>query len=115
MKNLLVGFLMFFGFSFAANAQVKPIENVVIETPTVQCGMCKSKIEKMMARAEGVKAVKVDLKKKQTYITYITDRTNVSTLEAELANIGYDANKVTAEEGAYKKLPKCCKKPEDRE
>jgi hypothetical protein len=46
-------------------------------------------------------------------VTYFKDRTNPENIKTAIANIGYDADDVTAEPDAYKKLPKTCKKPED--
>ena len=50
-------------------------------------------------------------KKKTTTITYLTDRNNIEQLKTAIANAGYDADDVSADGDAYKKLPKCCKKP----
>lgn len=108
VKLTIVFLLAFVGVTFA---QKKAVEKVVIKTPTVQCEMCKDKIEKYMSRETGVQSVKVDYKKKTTTITYVTDRTNVEQLKTAIANAGYDADDVTADETAYSKLPKCCKKP----
>jgi len=92
-------------------AQRNAVQKVVIKTPTVQCEMCKDKIEKYLGREPGVSAVKVDYKKKTTSVTFLTDRNNIEQLKTAIANAGYDADDVTAEESAYNKLPKCCKKP----
>ena len=54
----------------------------------------------------------MDVKKKTTTVTWLTDRTNVENIKAVIANAGFDADDVTAEETAYNKLPACCKKPE---
>lgn len=86
-------------------------QKVVIKTPTVQCGMCKTKIEKYLTREPGVTAVNVDYKKKTTTVTFIKDRNNIEQIKTAIANAGYDADDVTADEEAYKKLPSCCKKP----
>ncbi len=94
-----------------ALAQQKTSNKVVIQTPTVQCEMCKNRIESYLSREPGVSSVKVDYKKKTTTVTYLTDRNNIEQLKTAIANAGYDADDVTAEETAYKKLPKCCKKP----
>jgi copper chaperone CopZ len=107
LKLTVMFMLVFAGVSFAQ----KTTEKVVIKTPTVQCEMCKSKIEKYLSREPGVSSVNVDYKKKTTTITYLTDRNNVEQLKTAIANAGYDADDVTADEEAYKKLPKCCKKP----
>jgi copper chaperone CopZ len=72
--------------------------------------MCKSRIEKYLTREPGVSSVNVDYKKKTTTITYLTDRNNIEQLKTAIANAGYDADDVTADEDAYKKLPKCCKR-----
>ena len=93
-------------------AQQKASQKVVIKTPTVQCEECKDKIESYLKREPGVSYVNVDYRKKTTTITFLTDRNNIEQLKTAIANAGYDADDVTADEDAYKKLPKCCKKPE---
>ena len=46
MKKLLGLSVMIFLFSTAADAQTKALQTLKIRTPTVQCEMCKKKIEK---------------------------------------------------------------------
>ncbi len=96
---------------FAASAQTS--QKVVIQTPTVQCGMCKSKIESYLKREPGIQMVNVDVKKKTTTVSFLTDRNNIEQIKTAIANAGYDADDVTADETAYNKLPKCCKKPKE--
>lgn len=91
----------------------KGVQTVAINTPTVQCESCKKRIEEYLKREDGVQKVNVDFKKKVTKVTFINDRTNIENVKAAIANAGYDADDVTADAAAYKKLPKCCKKPED--
>ncbi len=102
------------GFVLAGLAQAKKPVTVKISTPTVQCSMCKKKIEDYMKRAQGVTKVNVDFRKKETTVSYYADRTNIENIKTSIANVGYDADDVTADEDAYKKLPTCCKKPEDQ-
>jgi mercuric ion binding protein len=97
-------------FSFA-NAQ--KAQTVTIKTPTVQCESCKQRIENDMARVDGVAKTVVNYKNHTTRVTFWTDRTNIENVKTAIANIGYDADDVTANEESYKKLPLCCKKPED--
>jgi periplasmic mercuric ion binding protein len=113
MKKLLVTALIGGLFNLAASAQTKAVQTVKISTPTVQCEMCKKKIEGYLKRYDGVATVNVNYKRKETTIKYITDRTNEEVLKAAIANAGYDANEIKANPEAYKALPKCCKKPED--
>jgi copper chaperone CopZ len=112
MKSIKLALFALIGLVTFSFAQQKAVEKVVIKTPTVQCEQCKDKIENYLKREPGVSYVKVDYKKKTTTITFITDRNNIEQLKTAIANVGYDADDVTADEEAYKKLPKCCKKPE---
>jgi len=114
MKKLLLLMVAVAGFASLGFSQVKKaVQNVTIQTPTVQCESCKKRIEEFMKREDGVQKVNVDFKKKVTKVTFITDRTNVENIKTAIANAGYDADDVKADTEAYKKLPKCCKKPED--
>ena len=115
MKKILVLAVLMISVCTAGFSQVKKkgIQTVAIKTPTVQCDMCKDRIEKYMIREDGVQKVNVDYKKGVTKITYVSERTNVENIKTAIANIGYDADDITANEDSYKELPNCCKKPED--
>jgi periplasmic mercuric ion binding protein len=109
--------VLFCCFVFFTQAQ-QPVrkgsgETVTISVPTVQCEQCKDRIEKYLTREDGVLTVKVDYKKKTCTVTYLWDRNNTENIKTAIANIGYDAGDVTADPEAYKRLPICCKKPED--
>ncbi len=116
MKHLQLLALVILGFSSLTMAQVVVKggqATATIKTPTVQCEECKQRIENYLMREEGVQKVVVDYKRKITKVTYVTDRTNIENIKTAIANVGYDADDVTAEPEAYKKLPRCCKKTED--
>lgn len=98
-------------FTTASFAQVKT-KTAVISTPGMQCDMCKGKVEKSLFKQYGIVSYKVDLKKKTTTVTWITDRTDIEQVKTMIANAGYDADDVAANEEVYAKLPACCKKPE---
>jgi Copper chaperone len=114
MKKLLLLAVAVIGISTVGSAQAKKyVETVTIKTPTVQCESCKKRIESYLKREEGVQKAVVDYKKKTTKVTFVTERTNIENIKTAIANAGYDADDVTADEEAYKALPRCCKKPED--
>ncbi|MEJ7736505.1 MAG: heavy-metal-associated domain-containing protein [Chitinophagaceae bacterium] len=115
MKKIKLILLLLAGFTTVSLAQVKkkPVETITIKTPSVQCEMCKNRVERSMAREEGVSKTVVDYKRKTTKVTYYTDRTNIENIKTAIANVGYDADDVTANNESYKKLPNCCKKPVD--
>jgi len=111
MKAITVTVFSLIAFVAVSFGQSQKVE---IKTPGIQCDMCKTRIENYLLKREpGITAVKVDLKKKTTTVTFIKDRNNIEQVKTAIANAGYDADDVTAEEDAYKRLPKCCKKPEE--
>jgi copper chaperone CopZ len=114
MKKLLFAALAGTLLTVAASAQKKAVQTVKISTPTVQCDMCKKKIEGYLKRYDGVMTVNVNYKRKETTVKYITDRTNEEVIKAAIANAGYDANEVKANPESYQSLPKCCKMPEKK-
>lgn len=113
MKRLLFLLTAITAVSLSASAQTKTSLTAKINTPTVQCDMCKERIESYLKRYDGVLSVNVNVKKKETTVKYLTDRTNIENLKTAIANAGYDADDVPANPDAYKELPKCCKKTED--
>lgn len=111
MKKGLLLVLLVLGVSVIAVAQQKKPVTVKIQTPTAQCEECKLRIEEYLKVEEGVTKVVVYPRSRYTMVTYLTDRTNIENIKAAIANIGYDADDVTANEDSYKKLPKTCKHP----
>jgi copper chaperone CopZ len=114
MKAIQLSFLAVFGLVAVSLAQTKALEKAVIKTPTVQCDMCKETIEARLGHEYGVMSVAVNVRRKTTTVSWLTDRTNLETIKDAIAVIGYDADDVPADEISYKKLPKCCKKPEPK-
>ena len=113
MKKFVLFVLASIGMSILAFAQTKTQLSAKIATPTVQCDMCKERIETYLKRYDGVTYVNVNVKKKETTVKYLTDRTNIEIVRTAIANAGYDADDIAANPESYKQLPKCCKKPED--
>ena len=113
MKKMFFLAIAAMSISTFLSAQTKGSLQATIKTPTVQCDMCKERIETYLKRYDGVTYVNVNVKKKETVVKYLTDRTNIENIKTAIANAGYDADDVPANPEAYKELPKCCKKPED--
>lgn len=113
MKKFVFSLLAMVTIFTAAFAQQKAVQTIKVNTPTVQCNMCKKTVEELMKRYDGVLSVNVNVRQKTTTVKYVTDRINEETIKAAIANAGYDANEIAANPESYKALPKCCKKPED--
>ena len=95
--------------SCATKTEAKVAE---IKLPTMQCGACVKTISKALEKTEGVKTVNVDLKQKLATVTYLSDRTDLTSLEQAVARAGYDANSTKCDPEAYAALPDCCKVPD---
>jgi mercuric ion binding protein len=113
MKRLTMLFLLMAGFFVSASAQAKKPVTIKINTPGIKCEECKKRVEDYLKYEEGVTKVVANFRSGYVNVTYFKDRTNLENIKAAIANVGYDADDVTAEPDAYKKLPKTCKKPED--
>ncbi len=115
MKSIILIFAsLFLSFTFsscanstAANASK---DEVVIKTETIQCGMCKDRIETALSAEKGIQSVNVDVDKKETTVVFNPKTTNVEAIKKLISNVGYDANGMEAESGAYNDLPACCQK-----
>ena len=115
MKKILI-LVLFSGIFAAVSGQPvkkKGIQTLTIATPTVMCAVCKQRIEEYMIREEGVQKVTVDYKHNKTKVTYVAERTNEYNIRTAIANLGFDADDITALKESYDKLPSCCRKPED--
>lgn len=113
MKTFALGFLAIFSFVSVSFAQYQQTQKVsgkaVIKTPTVLCDKCKDKVEFFISHTQGVTSVNVNIRQKTTTVTWLNDRTTLENIKVAIANLGYDADDIEAEEYAYKRLPKECK------
>ena len=113
MQKIYLLSLSLFGFIIIGFSQQKPIAKAVIQTPTVQCEACKDRIEKHLFREYGMSSARADYRKHIVTVTYYRDRTNIENIKTSLANLGYDADDVTADD-AFKELPKTCQHVADK-
>ncbi len=113
MKAFSLSILAVFCFTAVSVAQYQQTQKAtgkaVIKTPTVLCDVCKDKVEFFISHTEGVTSVKVNIKQKTTTVTWINDRTTLENIKVAIANLGYNADDIEAEESAFKRLPKGCK------
>jgi periplasmic mercuric ion binding protein len=110
MKSLKLTLLTLFAFVLVSKAQQQ--QKVIIHIPGLQqCDVCQERLENYIKMEPGVLSAVVDLKKKIATIVFLPDRNDVDGLETAIANAGYDADDVQANDDSYKQLPACCKKP----
>ena len=109
MKTIFLALIVFVIHSNGLFAQQKAIEKAVIKTPGVLADVCKTSIDNFLVHQYGISSVKADYKRHTVTVVWYTDRTNIENIKYALANMGYDADDVTAEPDAYKKLRHECK------
>ncbi|MEO8414698.1 MAG: heavy-metal-associated domain-containing protein [Ginsengibacter sp.] len=108
MKAFFMALLIATSFPATSFGQQKTIQKEVIQTPGVQCEACKTRIENRLVHEYGVSSVKTDVRRHTATVSWYTDRTNIENIKTALANMGYDADDVTADPDAYKRLPVTC-------
>jgi copper chaperone CopZ len=109
MKHFFLSVIALSVFSTASVAQQKAVQKAVIKTPGIQAEVCKTGVENFLVHEYGVSSVKADYRKHTVTVVWYTDRTNIENIKTALANMGYDADDVTAEPDATKKLPPACR------
>ena len=114
MKKILAILTVALLLVTGVHAQVERVKRADIKTPTAVCEECKAIIEAKAPKfVDGLFKITVQPKRGITQVQFYASRTNIEELKTAIANCGFDADDVTAETEAYKKLPVCCKKPED--
>ena len=113
MKQIIIAVLAITNFTTFSFAQQKALETAKIKTPNALCEACKIRIETYLKRIDGVRVTNVNYRRGETTVKYLTDRTNIEEIKTAIANLGYDADDIPANEESYKRLPKTCKKFED--
>lgn len=72
------------------------------------CSMCKETIETVALTVEGVSKASWSVDKKNIEVSFDTNTTNDIAIHNAIAASGYDTDKVSGNETAYKNLPNCC-------
>jgi copper chaperone CopZ len=90
--------------SFAQNKNAK----ASIEVDGV-CLMCKERIEKAAIKTKGVKAADWNVETHELKLFYDERKTNLQTIQQNIAAAGHDTQDITAEDQAYNGIDDCCK------
>ena len=113
MVILLLVIIMSLVFSQETKNDELNIKLISIKT-SAQCDLCKDRIEKKLSTQKGILNVNLTVETALCEVQYDSTLTSPDDIRKEITFIGYDADELKANKRAYSKLPKCCKKPEDR-
>lgn len=75
---------------------------------SAQCGMCKETIEGAMNFERGIQFVELNMENMFLTVKYRTKVHNEASIKKLVAELGYSAGDVKANEKAMNELPKCC-------
>jgi periplasmic mercuric ion binding protein len=115
LKGLLATVITF--FVFAANAQnaattkENPRKMEVTIKTTVECALCKKNLESKLGKFKGVRTVTADFAKKEVQVVYNSKKVTVEEIKKAIADIGYDADEVKANNKMLKILEHKAKNP----
>jgi copper chaperone CopZ len=110
LKIIITGLIILVSTSVYGQKNLKTIE---IQT-SAQCEMCKDRIENALVYAKGIKNAVLNLDTKIVTVTFNIKKTSEDQIIKILTDLGYDAANQKGNQDAYKNLPNCCKKPDDR-
>lgn len=115
--SVLLGLMLM--FSLAVSAQEKRPEWATIKIPQLKCWECKERLEKYLLKEKGsnddagIIRWNIYLNSATMRIQYMPSRITLNYIKTAIANAGFDADEITAEEGSYGKLPPLCKRAAD--
>jgi copper chaperone CopZ len=99
--------LMVFACSFA-HAQTAAKDKSIEFKVSGNCGMCKNTIEPSLKDKPGIKSAVWNKDTKIMKVTYDPAKISEDQIHKNIANAGYDTEKVKASDKAYNSLHKCC-------
>lgn len=73
------------------------------------CNMCKERIEKACIKTKGVKSAVWNVNTHELKLIYDENKTDLKTIENNIAAVGHDTKNVTATDEAYNNVHDCCK------
>jgi len=108
--NLIFSFIILLAFNSSLATVAKGgKEKAVIQTSAI-CESCQNRIETALNKLSGVKSASLNLDDKKVTVVYNPKKITVEDIKKAISEAGYDADDVNANQGAYNKLPGCCKK-----
>ena len=104
---LLMVPILFLGFQ--ADAQKLDKNKKVTFEVKGNCGMCKSRIEKVSSKVKGVKYASWDIQSKELTLILNENKCTPHDVKKAIAGIGHDTDSTKADDDIYNDLPPCCK------
>lgn len=91
--TLLCFFLLLIGNVYS---QGKTRKTKAVIKSNVECDLCKTNVEKNLSKAQGIRKVTADYKTHEVTVVYNSRRITIEQIRKNLADLGYDADDVPA-------------------
>lgn len=93
------------------SSKASTLTTITIQTnASKNCKSCVNRFKENVPFFKGVKDYTFDTATAKLTVTYDTKKTSADQIRKQISDLGYDADKVKANEAARAKLPACCRK-----
>ena len=106
MKSRLLSFVSAFLLSSVALFAQDKTEKLKVYG---NCGMCESRIEKVVNELDGVSSADWDKETMMLEVNFNSSKTDVHKVHMAVAKVGHDTDMHKAKDEVYEALPGCCK------
>ena len=97
--------------STATQSKSSSYTTITIQTnASKNCKSCVNRFKENVPFFKGVKDYTFDTATAKLTVTYDNTKTTADQIRKQISDLGYDADKVKANEAARAKLPACCRK-----
>ena len=97
--------------STASQSKSSGYTTITIQTnASKNCKSCVNRFKENVPFFKGVKEYTFDSSTAKLTVTYDPKKTSADQIRKQISDLGYDADKVKANEAARAKLPPCCRK-----
>jgi periplasmic mercuric ion binding protein len=109
MKSIISSLFALMTVATAPSSSSAAVVTDTISVTSMQCGMCESRIEKSLKKAEFVKEVEADVEFSTVVVTYDNSKAKHSDIVKLISMTGYDTEELAADTDAQNNLHGCCK------
>ncbi len=108
-QALILIFLLIAGFSFSQKDTLH-VKTSISCSHCAVCETCGELFETELYYVKGIKYVAYNESDTTIMVVYKAKKTNPETIRKKIAELGYDADHVSADPAGYAKLDACCKR-----
>ncbi len=109
MKTLFASLFALVMVALAPSTSSAAVVTDTINVTSMQCGMCESRIEKSLKKADFISAVEADVEHSIVVVSYDNAKATRAEVVRMISMTGYDTAELAADADAQNNLHGCCK------